>query len=362
MKKVEFDYATQALEMDKDKFKINDFITGYSLGKTSLIFNDDDVVVLGIIPIDLVMDIYNEYPNGVNEIYVGRRWNIFNPDDYKGKSSCSRLVIDTIPGLILFVTAMRDYLASKRGLDGTEKKKFYDILGEVTSNLISKYDFSITTSKWMMKNVNAKMYFDTLRKEEYLPVKRKVSEQEYNTNFRNAISGFDNMVNPFMDSECEFLDMPTILQNVDIWVNDASVIGNEYTDNSAILDIRDKNDRNSVFYLRGRSGFSYIINYMLDDKIKIMLKHSFGTCKNGTKGEYIWIEQKDKSTNVTQFDLVYDITNNKIQRNEGKILQATINDKQEVYHYILTATEFAKKLTHDNMLKNKSYVKRNDTF
>ena len=364
MKKVEFDYAMRALGMNESRLNVGSFAAGsyidkYKLGDITIFF-EDGVVVEGDIPIEVVMDLYSEYPDNRYQIYLERRCAVFNPNDYKEKDSCSKLVICTTPGLILFVTTMKDCLAAKKGLEKTEKNRFYDIWGEVTTNVIAIHNLKVTTKEWMMHNYYSNVYFEGLRKSEHLPLiktKKKLADVEVNKTLRSNIVEFDHMINPFMNRNNQFLDMSTILQNVDIRVDDASIISDQYTNNSVLLDIRDKNN-NSTFYLRGKKGFSYTVNYMLDDCTNFMLTHSFGNNKSGLLGEYIWIEKKNLSDNTVQFDLLYNITSNAIKRDNGGTVLATISDKEEVYRNLLMATAFAKNITLDNMVKSNGYIKK----
>ena len=75
-------------------------------------------------------------------------------------------------------------------------------------------------------------------------------------------------------------------------------------------------------------------------------------------GEYIKYEFGSNDYNITPTTTIYNLTHNIIQRNSGAIVDASVDDKIEMYQHLITANAYAAQVTLDNVSKGYSYSKK----
>lgn len=341
MNKLEFDESVKVLEVgvigSSRLFNSNGNDKSYVLGNISFLYDQDRVLVEGSDIYDISDEVMISYPNN--------NFGILRLDD--------KLSIENKEGFIAFVCAARDKFR-KRDVSYDD---FYEALERVTSVLISKYNLRVSTDEWMRSNNQlSKKYFNTIKKNAHLTFRKtgkKAYEQNCNQTLRRNLIEFDNCVNPFMSNKYSSSQMEDALRKMEISFD---------TNNSdgSVVTISDLETNNYVTYRRANDGFSYGLTYKDSSDMIFSLFHTFNLDNSNSMydGEYIKYEFGSNDYNITPTTTIYNLTHNIIQHNSGAIVDASVDDKIEMYQHLITANAYAAQVTLDNVSKGYSYSKK----
>lgn len=343
----------------------------------------DYAIVAGKIPLEVADIIYEKYPNNPYGIRIDGGCSDYIPNEYavdeqfeeetfelidqsletaeyeaKYKEASERLLerskdnkyikvyhIDSKEGFIILLTELKDYYARKKGLAETEVQKYDEILAMVTAGMLKKVKPDITTYDWMAGAGHCgERFLDDVEREKQTP---------FGKSCREIIEQFDRTVNPYINDDIELDSIDKYLQKVSIG---ASVHDEEYGQHRkdcCRMTIKSKDGNGEVGYYRSPRGFSYQLMYALGSEEYLSVVHYFSdsACFQEDRDEHIFIEYF--GDNVKQkVDLRYNITQGLAGETYGSKFPVTSEQIAFVYDELVKATEFASKVTIDNMRKN----------
>jgi len=382
MYKIEFIETLKALDVDKvlaSSGRYGDienlqFLKGIRLYMGPTYY----AVVRGRIPYEVAKKIYEKYPGNPYAIRVAGGVSSTNPLQYaaddrymkemaeniqtyagmeyaeKNKEALKKLArrkdenkyihlyhIDTKEGLVIFLTEMKDYYARKYGLPETEVQRFDELMASITDAMLKTINPGMSRDSWMQTDgQNSKLYFDTIAKSNQSPVTKKI---------RDAINKFDIAVNPYSEESIELDETQNYLSKVGISAHLYSRVRGQESKKCCELHIIDKKTQSRTSYYRDHDGFSYQVFYQLAENEYLNVAHYFYSdgASEEDKGESIYIDYSynDKDS----FSIRYNLTNGLVYGNINK--QATEEQLESIYEWLLTAIECASNVTVGNMQK-----------
>ena len=236
---------------------------------------------------------------------------------------------------------MKDYDLRKNNLPETEVKKYDELIANITSEILKKVNPYISAYDWMQD--------DEENKSNYNSSVERDNKTKLGQIFREAISNFDKAINPFLNNDVEFDEISNYLKNVRI---DANSYNTENRKDCCRLEITDNSTENTTAYYRGQDGFSFRLQYKLDEENYLNVIHCYLTSGNSDSynGEIVSIHNWGKNAK-DEIDIKLNITNGKIGATHGDKISATPEQIAFVYDELLKAIDYASSITIENMKK-----------
>lgn len=374
MNRSEFDKTVKALGISiiADNYEIYDNNLGIE-AKICFSTSLNGAVISGIIPLEVANIIHEKYPGNqygiridsecpdnipsecaTDDIYERKIQEYaskdLSPKEFLSKCNNTRrnlkrridknkyikkYHIDTKEGLVILITEMRDYFARINRKAETEVKRYNEIISIINSMIINEINPNMTAEEWMVNNESySKFYYETLARD---------METTLGRLFREAISDFDNAVNPFQDINNK-------LTSVNIYSSNVMINGYSNEKGNTRMIITDIDTENFVDYQRSDDGFCYGLHYSFGKKDYLQISHYFtGNCDDSAdRGEGIAIYYGGKNSNNKQ-DIRFNITNGTIGTTRGEKKLATPGQIAFIYDELLKAIEYASSVTIDNM-------------
>ncbi len=222
---------------------------------------------------------------------------------------------------------------------------------EDTINSIRKVDLSISNYEWLRGSIdNGKNFFDAISKE----------NDSFSLKLRQLLDEFDKTINPYMNKAIELDDFEKYNGKLEITClhyNSVVEFDNLERDNCCMLIIKDKNSKNRVSYYRNATGFSYQLQYQIEEEKNFSLVHYYDIFnKSEDSGEVVFLHIYGNNT-PSQADFRYNITHKNICSTDTQKIPITDKDREFIYKELLLAVELASSITIDNMVKNKKLIK-----
>lgn len=345
-------------------------------------------VIKGKVPLEVANIIYEKYPNNPYEIRVDGGCSDWQPSEHATDDKYERNIqeyielhlgadeylekcrnarrnflrrtnenkyvdtyhIDTKEGLVILLTEMKDYFARKQGIRETEVQRFDELMATINAEILKKVKPSISAYEWMQADEeNNEIFSQTVS---------SGTKTSFGKEFRKAIDEFDKVVNPFINEDIELDEIGNYLQKVNISANTYDSVDGKRRKGSCQVHITDLETKNKVSYYRSPNGFSYQLQYTLEENQYLTVLHYYSTTGNdeNDKGEVIAIDYF--GDNVPQkIDIRYNLTKGVAGETYGEKTPITPEQKEFVYDELLKAIGMASSITIDNM-KKKGYSKQ----
>lgn len=252
--------------------------------------------------------------------------------------------IDTKEGLIIFLTEMKDYYLRKNNLEEIEVDKYNEIISNVTKDLLNDINPTISAFQWMTKDKeNSDIYIKTLM---------NWSNSVLGQSMIESINNFDKAVNPFIDMDNELDDIEEYMKKVNITVSydRPSSDGTK----GCWMKITENETGNTTEYIRNNTGFSFKLNYKLEDETNFSFLHYFTKINEQDIGEHIAVSYWGKHKTIRDFR--FNLTTQTI---DGKPI--TIKGFDFINDELQKAIEYAKTITN-NMKKETVKVKSKESY
>ena len=260
-------------------------------------------------------------------------------------------IIKSTDALVTFLTEMTDYYAAKEGYFSIESKKHSQYLREIFAEVLKELNLKMSIESWVKNTDRSYLYDKSIQ---------RLEKTDFGRKFKKALKNFDNAVNPYQDSNFDFANIETYINNVDI-------SGVPYSDasskrrNCVTLVITDKNTKNFTLFERDPNGFSYELQYNTDTA-NYVVSHYFnpqmyertnsGNDRLVDEGEVIQIS-KTCLNEKDNIDITYNVSHDTVlsDKKYNRYVAASDEDRALVYDVLLTAAELASNVTYDNMKK-----------
>lgn len=347
------------------------------------IYNSRLVDVVGKIPYEVVMRVYEKYHDCNYDIRVGSIGISDNPipflkdDIYKSeivrghknesvdrrserinaaysslqrRSDKSKYLekyrIGDKEGLVVVISELLDYLARSE----MKESHMVDCIGEtiatINANILKRINPQIPLDTWMNETINFRTYSENLRK--------SYSDPTLNE-FRRVLNVFDRIVNPFMEGDLPLEVILGRLENLSIDVYPLSHdVGFEdkFTFYRTVMD--DKGSLSELSFGRTPLGFDYLCRLDLGDKVGMVIRHYYGCDEEKTKcGEIISISRYDRRRDFRSCT-VYNITNNTLVDEKGKAKPCSGMELGMLYLDLCEAVNLMSQLTIDRLNEKKT--------
>ncbi|MBR5369964.1 MAG: hypothetical protein IK137_01525 [Bacilli bacterium] len=301
----------------------------------------------------------DSYPKGyTNHFEIEERYNSLQsnlkkrPDENKYIGTYH---IDTKEGLIILLAEMKDYYLRKHNQPETAVEKVDKVVAKATEYMVKEVNPTITAYDWMQEDEN--------NKDLYNEPTNNVFRKELTETFKDVLAEFDKAVNPFINNDIKIDSAINYTKKVQVEGYTFNKYNGKSRENSCHLSIYDKEKTHPDFhnfteYFRVPDGFSFILEYSIQGYNMIRVIHYFTSSNDHElgKGEIISVEYLDY-LNHEKTDIRLNISNWRAGETYGDKNDASIDQLTYVYDKLIEATEYAKKITIDNMAKQNEKVK-----